>query len=401
MNNCFKIIDDHSKTNIDLMKKTVIIIYLYYMDTLPYYIAWIDKISNHIKIVIISSDKNVIEKVQMQIDRNDISYIIKENRGRDISALLISAKKYIEKYDFFCYVHDKKANSDWLKADVEEWTYCLWHNTLRDEDYINGVLDFFYKTPDAGLLQPPNVVCDKLPIGYDDNWYGNLESCNRLLKMLKIERTLTDKDEVYGMGTVFWAKKQCLKKLIEYPWTYDIFPEEPLSLDGTISHAIERILPYVVEDAGFRTYTVMSREYAEIMIGNTNKAMHIMYNFIKQNNCLHNCNEIRNYEQRLKDIKNYIQNKKRVYIYGAGEYGVSLMKNLKQNEMQVDGFIVTQIDEKQSRVDDLPVYGIDNLILTKEIGVIIGVSYDKAAIIKKNLIKRGFYDYFDGYFTCV
>ena len=396
MNNRFKIINDNLKINDDLYEKTIVIIYLYYIDTLEFYNDWIKKIPNKIRIVIISSDEAVIKKIQKLIGKRDITYVIKENRGRDISALLISAKDYLNKYTYFCYIHDKKANSEWLKEDVKEWTYCLWHNTLKDEKYINGILDFLYSMPDAGLLQPPNVVCDKLPIGYADNWYGNLDNCNQLLEMLKINRTLTEEDEVLGVGTVFWARKQCLKKLLDYFWTYDLFPEEPLPLDGTISHAIERSMPYIAEEAGFKTYTVMSKEYAEAMLGNTHEALRIMYSFIKKNDYLYNCYEMKIHAQRLKDIKNYIQTKKEVYIYGAGEYGTSLMKCLKREGIEVDGFIVTRIDRKKLKID-IPVYEIDQISFTKQTGVIIGVSYDKIDIIKKTLINRGFNDFIDGY----
>lgn len=42
-----------------------------------------------------------------------------------------------------------------------------------------------------------------------------------------------------------------------------------MPVDGTFSHALERVLPYVVQDAGFYTGTIMNPEYAAT--DNTNK----------------------------------------------------------------------------------------------------------------------------------
>lgn len=42
-----------------------------------------------------------------------------------------------------------------------------------------------------------------------------------------------------------------MKKLFAFNWNYTDFPEEPNQIDGTLLHAVERIYPYVVQDAGF------------------------------------------------------------------------------------------------------------------------------------------------------
>ncbi len=39
-------------------------------------------------------------------------------------------------------------------------------------------------------------------------------------------------------------------------------PPEPLPQDGTISHAIERIYPFVAQSAGYPPAVVMSKSYA-------------------------------------------------------------------------------------------------------------------------------------------
>ena len=77
-----------------------------------------------------------------------------------------------------------------------------------------------------------------------------------------------DKAPVAPLGSVFWFRTKALAKLHEYPWTYEDFPEEPLPVNGTISHAIERIRPYVAQEAGYYPALVMAEPFAEIEVTN-------------------------------------------------------------------------------------------------------------------------------------
>ena len=56
-----------------------------------------------------------------------------------------------------------------------------------------------------------------------------------------------------AVGTVYWSRVDALRKLFEYEWKYEDFDMEPLAEDGTLSHAIERILEFVARDAGYES----------------------------------------------------------------------------------------------------------------------------------------------------
>jgi len=71
-----------------------------------------------------------------------------------------------------------------------------------------------------------------------------------------------------SFGGAFWFRPAALKKLFEYPWEYEDFPEEPLSIDGTLLHAIERVYPFVAQDAGFYPAFALTDRYASLEITN-------------------------------------------------------------------------------------------------------------------------------------
>ena len=56
----------------------------------------------------------------------------------------------------------------------------------------------------------------------------------------------------FPVGSMFWARTAALRPLLELGLGWDDFPEEPVPYDGSLLHAIERLLPFVVEGAGFR-----------------------------------------------------------------------------------------------------------------------------------------------------
>ena len=55
----------------------------------------------------------------------------------------------------------------------------------------------------------------------------------------------------FPVGTMFWAKRGALSKLYDEKFTWDDFPKEPIGYDGTMLHAIERLIPSIVKKSGY------------------------------------------------------------------------------------------------------------------------------------------------------
>lgn len=71
-----------------------------------------------------------------------------------------------------------------------------------------------------------------------------------------------EKSPIAPYGSVFWFRPKALAPLFDHGWQHSDFPPEPLPQDGTISHAIERIYPFVAQSAGYYPAVVMSKSYA-------------------------------------------------------------------------------------------------------------------------------------------
>lgn len=55
----------------------------------------------------------------------------------------------------------------------------------------------------------------------------------------------------FPVGTMFWARAEAIKPLFELQYSWDMYPEEPLPYDGSVLHAMERLIPIIVSNQGF------------------------------------------------------------------------------------------------------------------------------------------------------
>lgn len=243
---------------------SAVVVNLYYEDALEFYMEYINKIPLKIDVYVISSKEVIIQKLKNNESiRKDIHLIRKKNRGRDISALLVSAKSILNQYQYICFVHDKKGKEEYSKEDALNWNLNLWENSIGTEGYIQNLLLKFEQNPNLGMMVPPKPNGKYLGLYGELLWAGDYKNTVKLAKKLSLECIIERSIPPLTIGTVFWARTKALKKLFEIEWEYESFPDEPMSDDGEINHAIERILGYVVRDAGFDVAVAMINTYVE------------------------------------------------------------------------------------------------------------------------------------------
>jgi len=374
-----------------------VVVYLYYTDNLNWYINYINRIPKEIQIYICSSKSEVLEKCREKLSVDNVIYCLKENRGRDISALLVAMRTELLKYDYFCFIHDKSPNREYLTGDGKLWVENLWGNTLANESYIYNVLELFKANEKLGVLSPPEPFGEYHAHYYGDTWYDNYENTVQLAEKLKLNVDIARDKEVFMLGTVFWARTAALRKLLEVQWKYEDFPEEPLPIDGTISHAVERIFGYVAQDAGYDSGTVMTEDYAARLLLDSQDYMRKMFYQLQKREHVLNMHQINNLEEREAKIKNLFKEFSDIYIYGAGMYGVNMYRYLVEHGMSPKGFVVSNGHRKQDSVDGLSVWEVDELEKSDNTAILIAVSYEYREEVEKTLTEAGFCNFIYGY----
>ena len=142
----------------------------------------------------------------------------------------------------------------------------LWENIIGNGYFIRNILSTFEEEPQLGMLTPPFPYNGgyKFLLFFNKYWSGECyNSTIKLAEELNIPTNFIDIEHFpLAIGNAFWCRTAALKKITEKKWKLEDFPEEPMPTDGTVSHALERILPFAAQSEGFYTGWVMTQEFA-------------------------------------------------------------------------------------------------------------------------------------------
>lgn len=250
-----------------LLPSTAIFCYLFYQDCFNWAIDRLCNVPEECDIYIATDAEEKIKKIEdlwRQKGKGNRFKVLKHKyNGRDVSALLLTFRNYILKYDIFCFIHDKKSIQMGYSTIGKALNEHIWECLLGNEQTIRNTVSLLDIDRRLGILAPPFVMAGMYFYVDSNPWTVCYEGTVKLAKKLGLKVKIKKKDDLIFLGNCFWGKTQALKKILQYNWREIDFPSEPLAVDGTINHCIERILSYVAYDAGFYTGNIINVEIAE------------------------------------------------------------------------------------------------------------------------------------------
>ncbi|MGQ0335424.1 rhamnan synthesis F family protein [Halomonas elongata] len=166
------------------------------------------------------------------------------NRGRNFGPMLVEYAEKLQEYDLFCHLHSKK--SLYSGKEQTQWADYLTEYILRDPAVTSGILNCFAEDSELGVYYPTTFWM--MP-----TWVNHLTMNAPFMRAWEKEFDLpkTNGFLSYPAGGMFWARPQALKDLLSKQWTYEDFPEEPLPNDGSMLHALERVLGKAAQKNGY------------------------------------------------------------------------------------------------------------------------------------------------------
>lgn len=178
---------------------------------------------------------------ELQAELPQIGKIVVEavpNRGRDIAALIIQFGERLVKYDIIAHFHSKKSPhhsglSSWCK-DILDLLIGPPGNSgsriLHIIDLLESKAKFVYPEGQTQIIKDQT------------GWADNYELAKDLLE--KYTRLSIENFPVvdFSEGSMFWARAVCLKDFLQLPLDWTDFSTEPITADGTLAHALERLM---------------------------------------------------------------------------------------------------------------------------------------------------------------
>ena len=387
------------RLNIDRISAAVIV-HLYYTDLLPECMDYIEEIPSNFDVYIVSANKAMIGEIKKQIIERGLANCFvreKNNRGRDFSALLVACKDILLKYDYLCFVHDKKSHAHSPVPSGRTWLYNLWSCMLNSNGYIKNIIDTFENNPCLGLMVPPEPCHSEAIAGIGFTWAQDFDNTQELLRKLSIEVPLDRNLHPITLGTAFWCRTKALKPLFEQSYMYEDFPDEPMAIDGTICHALERIFAYVAQGMGYYTEYVMPPEFAGLRMAKMTtyltQTMTIMRDLNiwdrQDGGVVFRVEKERKRFEYTDYLRTFAYRHDAVYIYGAGKYGQSCCGFLQAQGVKIAAFIVSSKEQNQDNIVGIPVKTLGEIEISEKVGIIVALKPVFRAEVIPKLSKFG------------
>ena len=181
------------------------------------------------------------------------------NRGRDIGPMLVDFGPTLAESDLVAHLHTKRSPHN---LDLRGWRTYLFDAAFGSQDVVRTILERFATRRDLGMLFPATY----LPVRPFMRIGANGPAIEGLLERLGDARvTAAVRDDFFPAGSVFWCRGSVIRRLVDLGLTTDDFEPEEGQVDGTLAHALERILPAVaaIEGQVAEEYVLDDRKVGE------------------------------------------------------------------------------------------------------------------------------------------
>lgn len=367
-----------------LLAEVAIFIHLYYEDMVEELFHYINHIPREIDVYLSTSNNITLKQIEKcsKAVNNIKEVILLPNIGRDVGAFLVGMKSYIERYEIISFLHDKKSSKMYEIVYGENFKKCLWDNLLKSEGYIKNIIQVLQKNQYLGLLVPPYPLYPEgehiMFNAYGNNYNNMLDLAERLEIPT---RHINVNKKLLALGTAFWCKTKALRPLFDIGITLEDFEQEPMGRDGTISHAIERIIPFVAQQMGYAVGVV---EHVTVV----EKRILIERELFRKEIAMN-----RRFKYAKWYIISYMRSKKQCYIYGNGKIARGLAAEICIQGINYIGHIVTKKEKEEKDLSGRDVYSLEEIKIYETDGVILALGRQYTLEVIEELQRRGFTDY--------
>lgn len=167
-----------------------------------------------------------------------------ENRGRDIWPKLYGWADVQAGYDLVLHLHGKKSSHS---ARLDDWLCHVLDCLTGSAEEVNRIISFFETIPHLGMVIPVTFQ----PVLNAAHWGANQDIARELAHRMGMTVDLPpDSGLRFPVGSMFWARPRAIGPLLDLKLSARHFPEERGQVDGTLAHAIERMLGVTCRTTG-------------------------------------------------------------------------------------------------------------------------------------------------------
>lgn len=156
------------------------------------------------------------------------------NIGRDVAPWLVNFADEVRENTIICHIHTKKSEHN---SAHRGWFRYLGHTTLGSPNVVDSILRLLIGEERSGIVAP----CYFWTLASQPNYGKNGGAVKKLFARL-VDEPLPEKCPDYPAGSFFWARVEALAPLLDLALTTEDFEAEEEAIDGTLAHAVERMI---------------------------------------------------------------------------------------------------------------------------------------------------------------
>jgi lipopolysaccharide biosynthesis protein/glycosyltransferase involved in cell wall biosynthesis len=245
-----RVIRNSGSDTIPVVPGAALHIHAYYTDQLAECVVRLDRNEARPDLFVSVADttgKSVAEKLLADYGGQVRAIKAFPNAGRDIGPFLTGfGDALCDGYDVVGHIHLKGSPHVENREIVTAWSDFVLDNMLggdRGGPMLDRILGQFTSDDGLGIVYPddPHII----------SWTRNKAAARALAARMGHDK-LPDTFN-FPVGTMFWIRSAALKPFVDLRLDWDSYPPEPVMIDGTMLHALERLFAVVPALRGWST----------------------------------------------------------------------------------------------------------------------------------------------------
>ena len=234
--------------------KAAVILHVYYPELLGEFVETLGNLPQPFDLFVTTPRPEAAEPYRALLPQTvrNFRLIKTENRGRDIGPWLdaMTPEEHLG-YDAVFKLHTKRSDGE-TEAFGAAWRRFLLDSLLPSPGGTARILQSFADDPELGVVLPPNppmvaLQCPSSSLGSP----ADAELARELARKLELRFPAETDQPVFPAGSMFCYRPKALEKLFRSGIGSASFPPEPIGRAGTAAHALERLILYIAQSAGY------------------------------------------------------------------------------------------------------------------------------------------------------
>ncbi|QND57835.1 rhamnan synthesis F family protein [Mesorhizobium huakuii] len=221
--------------------KIAVALHLHYVDLWPEFEALLEAIDRPFHLILTLTRPDTALAARVQAKFRDVEIVVYDNRGRDVGPFIqLLREGRLDPFDLICKLHGKKSGPSGPRMVLGEiWRQASAFDLIGSRDVVDRIIAEFERSPDTQIIGSRRF---RLP----NEWKGEKaawgENRAMVLNLLATMGMPSSSRLDFFAGTMFWVRRSALEPLMRLDLPLAAFPEEASQHDGTLQHALERVL---------------------------------------------------------------------------------------------------------------------------------------------------------------